>query len=86
MVEETKPKDGKYAGGWKNDYKGGHYTRQATVYRNIISPDSKNYKPESGRYHLIISWACPWANSCAMVREMKGLQKVISLSVVHPTW
>lgn len=35
---------------------------------------------------LYISWACPWANRCAQVRHLKGLQDVIGLSVVHPTW
>lgn len=42
--------------------------------------------PEADRYHLYISYLCPWANRCLAVRNMKGLQNVIGLSVVHPTW
>jgi len=68
-----------------NDKKGS-YVRKDSVCRNVISADNESFKPEAGRYHLYISWACPWANRCAMVRVMKGLETTIGLSVVHPTW
>ena len=64
----------------------GNYVRLASLCREVISADSETYKPEAGRYHLYIAWACPWANRCAMVRQMKGLESAIGLTVVHPTW
>ena len=65
---------------------GGQYVRPASSFRKFISADSEEFKPEAGRYHLYIQWACPWANRCAMVRKMKGLENVIGMTVVHPTW
>jgi putative glutathione S-transferase len=44
------------------------------------------FKPEPDRYHLYVSYACPWACRTLMVRALKGLEDVISVSVVHPTW
>ena len=66
--------------------KKGKFVRRGAAFRNWISKDNKKFQPEKNRYHLYISWACPWANRCATVRVMKGLKDVISLSVVHPTW
>ena len=66
--------------------KDGKFKRVDAGFRNWISKSDARFKPEKDRYHLYISWACPWANRCATVRHMKGLQDVIGLSVVHPTW
>jgi len=66
--------------------KEGRFVRSAATFREIISKDHPTFKPETGRYHLVISWACPWANRVATVRHLKGLEKVIGMSVVHPTW
>ncbi len=44
---------------------------------------SGNFKAEPGRYHLIVSLACPWAHRTAIFRKLKGLEGMISLSVVH---
>ena len=65
--------------------KQGTFDRPESSFRRFVAPDSE-FQPENDRYHLIISWACPWAHRCAMVRHMKGLTKAIGLSVVHPTW
>lgn len=65
--------------------KDGELKRKDPIFRNHIGPDSE-FEAESGRYHLYISYACPWANRCLAVRDLKGLQDVIGLSVVHPTW
>ena len=66
--------------------KKGSYERRDSGFRNWVSKSDPVFQPEKGRYTLYISWACPWAHRCAMVRHMKGLTKAIDLSVVHPTW
>ena len=64
----------------------GKFERKAAAFRQFVSADSEVFKPEAGRYHLYIQWACPWAHRCAMVRKMKGLENVIGLTVTHPCW
>jgi len=64
----------------------GKFVRKEAAFRNWISPDSDRFKPESGRYHLYVSYACPWAHRTLIMRSLKGLQDHIGLSVVHPTW
>jgi glutathionyl-hydroquinone reductase len=58
------------------------FIRQPSQFRNFISRDSKEFPPENDRYHLYISWACPWACRTLIMRSLKGLEKVIGLSVV----
>ncbi len=55
----------------------GSFTRQGDVFRRPIFP-------EAGRYHLYISWACPWASRTAIVRKLKGLEDAIGMSAVDP--
>ncbi len=63
----------------------GRFLRPSTTFRDRITADgSSGFKAEAGRYHLYISWACPWANRTAILRTLKGLDDVISLSVVDP--
>ncbi|HEY1644351.1 MAG TPA: glutathione S-transferase C-terminal domain-containing protein [Streptosporangiaceae bacterium] len=64
---------------------GGEFVRPAYPFRGRITADGSSGHPaEPGRYHLYISWACPWAHRSAIVRELLGLQEVISLSAVDP--
>jgi putative glutathione S-transferase len=64
---------------------GGEFVRAAYPFQGRITADgSSGYPAEPGRYHLYISWACPWANRTAIVRGLLGLQNVISLSAVDP--
>jgi len=63
----------------------GAFKRVASSFRNIIRKGTR-FEPEPGRYHLYISYACPWASRCLAVLYMKGLEDVVGLSVVHPTW
>jgi glutathione S-transferase/putative glutathione S-transferase len=48
----------------------------------ITAGGSSDYPAEPGRYHLYISWGCPWAQRTAIVRRLKGLEDVVSLSYV----
>jgi glutathionyl-hydroquinone reductase len=65
--------------------KPGEFVRAAYPFQGRITADgSSGYPAEPGRYHLYISWACPWANRAAIVRDLLGLQEVISLSAVDP--
>ena len=63
---------------------------QAPQFRNWITSDGSagpsgdaGFKAETGRYHLYVSLACPWAHRTLIFRELKGLEKMISVSVVH---
>ncbi|PVD28098.1 hypothetical protein C0Q70_10679 [Pomacea canaliculata] len=61
----------------------GEYIRKASSFRNWISADgSTGFPAESGRYHLYVSLACPWAHRTLIVRVLKGLEDVISVTVV----
>lgn len=63
----------------------GSFKRQTSAFRQWVSADgSTPYPAEAGRYHLYVSWACPWAHRTAIGRNLKGLEEVISLSVVDP--
>lgn len=63
----------------------GAFVRQENVFRDFVSTDGSTHFPaESGRYHLYISWACPWAHRTAIVRNLKGLGDVVSMSAVDP--
>lgn len=70
---------------------GGAFVRKPSTFRNWITADgaagpsgSGGFKAESGRYHLYVSHACPWAHRTLIFRALKGLAPHISLSVVHP--
>lgn len=67
--------------------KTGEFQRRDSAWRRWISrEEGAEFPPESGRYHLICAMACPWAHRTLITRSLKGLQDVISLSVVHPVW
>ena len=61
----------------------GSFKRQKSIFRSIIDEESQ-YKPEKGRYHLYLSYACPWAHRTLIVRELKELDTVVSVSFVNP--
>lgn len=77
--------EGKWTGEWYRPDKKGRFVRPDTVFRNWVSADgSSAFKAEAGRYHLYVSLACPWAHRALIMRSLKGLEEVISLSVVDP--
>ncbi|MDP0926450.1 glutathione S-transferase family protein [Paracoccus onubensis] len=70
---------------------GGRFQRSTTSWRNWITPDGAagpsgegGFAAESGRYHLYVSYACPWAHRTLIFRELKGLSPHIGVSAVHP--
>ena len=75
-------------GKWRTDSiitsdKKGSYDRIPRSFRDSVSKAGP-FTPESGRYHLYVSYACPWAHRTLIYRELKGLQDHISVNVVHP--
>ena len=83
--------DGKWHDQWYPTEKTkGQFMRSEAQFRNWITPDGSTgpngktgFKAEENRYHLYVSYACPWANRALILREIKGLEKIISISVVH---
>ena len=69
--------------GYNTAATGGAFERAATTYRHQISRGGP-FPPESGRYHLFVSHACPWAHRTLILRALKRLETVISVSVVDP--
>ena len=70
---------------------GGRFVRKDSQFRNWITPDGSagpsgeaGFKAEANRYHLYVSLACPWACRTLIMRNIKGLEEMISVSVVNP--
>ncbi|QOL26841.1 glutathione S-transferase family protein [Thalassotalea sp. LPB0316] len=84
--------DGVWHDSWYNTEKSkGKFEREEAQLRNWITPDGSagptgkgGFKAESGRYHLYVSLACPWAHRTLIFRALKGLSEHISVSVVSP--
>jgi len=83
--------DGQWQDQWYDtESTGGRFKRQESQFRNWVTPDGApgpsgegGFKAEPGRYHLYVSLACPWAHRTLIFRKLKGLESMISLSVVH---
>lgn len=83
-------------GVWKDQWydtksSGGAFKRSTATFRNWITADGSagpsgdgGFPAESGRYHLYVSLACPWAHRTLIFRAIKGLKPHIGVSVVHP--
>ncbi|KAJ6567381.1 glutathione S-transferase [Mycena vulgaris] len=61
----------------------GSFNRLASVFRDFIEPGGK-FAPEKDRYHLYVSYACPWATRTLIVRKLKGLEDIIPVTIVSP--
>ena len=86
--------DGKWTADWQpvqaKDEKGG-FVRQISSFRNWVTPDGRpgptgtgGFAAEAGRYHLYVALICPWASRTLIARRLKGLEDVITVSVVEP--
>lgn len=63
----------------------GAFVRQSSAFRDWVTADgSSGLSAESGRYHLYVSLACPWASRAVIYRQLKGLEDAISMTVVNP--
>ncbi|MBU3261674.1 glutathione S-transferase family protein [Roseovarius sp. PS-C2] len=84
--------DGQWHDEWYDTAKtGGKFVRDTAKFRNWITADGSagpsgesGFRAESGRYHLYVSLACPWAHRTLIFRALKGLTDHIGVSVVHP--
>jgi putative glutathione S-transferase len=82
-------------GKWKNEWyetksTGGRFERKAPSFRHWVTKDGSagisgvgGFKAEPNRYHLYVSLACPWAHRTIIYRKLKGLEGMISMSVVN---
>lgn len=83
-------------GVWKDEWydtdsSGGEFVRDSAKFRNWITADGSpgptgegGFAAESGRYHLYVSYACPWAHRTLIFRALKGLEPHVGVSAVHP--
>ena len=71
-------------GSISNNAKDGGFKRLNSVFRNNISEDHDTYRAESKRYHLYVSYACPWAHRTLIFRKLKKLDNHISVDFSHP--
>ncbi|GGG68090.1 glutathione-dependent reductase [Salipiger pallidus] len=83
--------DGQWRDAWDYTNDEGTFERWTTDFRNWITADGSagpsgdgGFKAEAGRYHLYVSYACPWAHRTLIFRKLKGLEDLIGVSVVNP--
>ena len=85
--------EGKWVDQWYDTKSnGGRFKRKESQFRNWVTANSSagptgkaGFKAEAGRYHLYVSYACPWAHRTLVMRALKGLEDMISVSVVGMT-
>ena len=82
-------------GEWRDEWydtksTNGHFKRWDSAFRNWVTADGEpgptgdgGFNAEAGRYHLYVSYACPWAHRTLIFRALKGLEGIIDVSVVY---
>jgi len=82
-------KHDEHAAGGVYSVKGQEFSRDSRYIETRIvaepRPGTDDYPVEPGRYRLVAAYACPWANRSIIVRELLGLEGVISLGTPGPT-
>lgn len=84
--------DGQWVDQWYDTKKtDGAFKRAESTFRNWVTADGSpgltgegGFAAEAGRYHLYVSYACPWAHRSLIFRQLKGLEGLISYDAVHP--
>ncbi|MFW5953963.1 MAG: glutathione S-transferase family protein [Guyparkeria sp.] len=84
--------DGELHTDWfESESEGGEFVRKDSMFRHWITPDGSpgssgegGFPAEAGRYHLYVSYACPWAHRTLIFRALKGLEDLVTVDVVHP--
>jgi putative glutathione S-transferase len=76
--------------GYEQEKSAGRFRRQDSGFRNFVTSDGMpgptgrgGFAAEAGRYHLFAAYFCPWAHRCLIMRELKGLQTIVSVSITH---
>lgn len=83
--------DGQWTDQWYDTQAtNGRFVRSESRFRNWVTADGEagptgkgGFKAEQGRYHLYVSLACPWAHRTLIIRKLKGLEKIVSVSIVN---
>ncbi len=86
--------DGEWQDNWHDTKSsGGRFVRPTTTFRHWVTADgspgpsgSGGFPAERGRYHLYVALACPWAHRALIFRRLKGLEDIVSVSVVAPVY
>ncbi len=77
--------EGVWKSGWYDPDEHGAFKRPQTKFRAHVSRDgSTGFAAEAGRYHLYVSYACPWAHRTLITRALRGLEDAIDVTVVDP--
>jgi glutathionyl-hydroquinone reductase len=77
--------EGKWKPNWNLQDTRGKFKEKPTTFRDRVTADgSSGFKAEAGRYHLYVALGCPWAQRTLIMREIKGLNEAISVSIVDP--
>lgn len=77
--------DGTWTTEWYTPDAEGRFVRGETAFRHHLSADgASGFPAEAGRYHLYVTYACPWAHRTLIARALLGLEEAISISVVNP--
>jgi glutathionyl-hydroquinone reductase len=79
-----------YDRGYDQEKSAGRFKRNDAGFRNFITVDGTpgptghgGFAAQAGRYHLFAAYFCPWAHRCLIMRELKGLQAIVSVSITH---
>src|SRR5437868_3887130 len=77
--------DGVWQAGWYDPDAKGRFVRPAARFRGRVRADgSGRFPAAAGRYHVYVSYACPWAHRTLITRALRGLEDAVSVTVVDP--